>query len=319
MTITPATGNGFAAKHAAHLAEHAKTIIDELQQINRLFQDELIPRCTKVGDALQKARGFFTDSDAFYQWAESTVGIKQRQVRTYIRFASKLNAITGAAEEQNVQLTSMEQGLALLAPVKEEVDQDTESYRIQQMVAAVGRAKGAISRAVEAICEFRPAGINPEQQAVLENARRILESWADNSSNPGGVIDTNALAVNRQQADWSDDTPAAATSPTSEELEQRLDRLDAQAAQLLAVPTEATEQQPSEETADLNRLVKAGLPVSEKPGKWTLAQFEEGLALCDDNQSRFARTIGVSKASISSSLKKKRAQAAPRPVDSVAA
>ena len=46
--------------------------------------------------------------------------------------------------------------------------------------------------------------------------------------------------------------------------------------------------------------------MSEKPSKWTLAQLEQGLALVDDSQTRLAAAMGVTKAAVSSQLKKKR-------------
>ena len=48
------------------------------------------------------------------------------------------------------------------------------------------------------------------------------------------------------------------------------------------------------------------MPVDEKPSKWSLAQLEEALALCDNNGARLAKALGVSRASISDNLKRKR-------------
>jgi len=294
----PDSKSGFAVLSRG-LDDCAAAINEELSHLNRLFSDELIPRCKSIGQTLAKARGLTTTTADFYKWAEESVGIKQRQVRTYLRFAEKLPSIEAVAEEQEVKLTSMEQGLALLAPPKEEKDSDTDGARHQAMAAALGRAKGALTRARDAIAEVVGIeGIDKRHLQAFEAMECVLDVWGSSTpTEDGGVIMRNTseapklLAVDRQD-DWSEESPT-------------------ETVEVEATPAEAETNTPSGGQTDTQKLASAGLPMSEKPSKWTLAQLEQGLALVDDSQTRLAAAMGVTKAAVSSQLKKKR----PNPVD----
>lgn len=283
--------NGFAV-FAPKLEACAETIKRELSEVNRLFL-ELVPRCTTIGHELNRAKGFFgNDTQGFYAWAESNFGIKQRQVRTYLAFAGKIERIEAEADAQNVALTSMEQGLALLAPAKEVKDSDTDDARLEALSGAIARAKGATTKAHAAILEVvGVSGLDPRTRAAFEAMEWVLNSWSTPEVTDDGTItspvavETLPLAVNRQD-DWKDEP---AESPTKDE------------------PTaEAPADDAPQEEKDKALLKSKGLPADQKPGKWTYAQLEEGLALCDDNQTRLAAAIGVSKAAVSSNLKSKR-------------
>ena len=146
MTVST-TGS---AALAAVLDPIAAEINEELAALKTLFVEELMPRAKRVGDALRKARANFGTNAHFYEWSEKAVGIKERQVRTYLRFADRLPAIEAAAEAEGAKITSMEQGLALLAPAKPQEERTEQELAVAAMAVSTGRAVGAIGRAIEA-------------------------------------------------------------------------------------------------------------------------------------------------------------------------
>lgn len=292
----PLVGGGLAVL-STKLDDCAATIKRELSEIHRLFL-ELVPRCTTIGNELNRAKGFFgNDTSGFYDWSEQNFGIKQRQVRTYLAFAGKIERIEAEAESQSIELTSMEQGLALLAPPKQTSDTDTDDARLTTMVAAVGRARGAMIRAQEAIYDLVGAqGIDRRHLAAFEAMQLVLDTWSSATANEQGTFipDTSSapklnLAVDCQTEEWAEESPTTVdVTPENAEVEDLED---------LAI---------SQSDDDCARLEREKLPVGEKPGKWTLAELEQALALCDDNQTRLSKAMGVTKAAVSHQLKKKR-------------
>lgn len=294
MTITTAYKPGSFAVLSSQLDSFADTINSELSEMNRLFKDEFIPRCQTIGDTLAKAKGNTTNTAAFYEWAESKCGIKERQVRTYLRFAHQLPAIQAVADSQTVELTSMEQGLQLLAPTKVS---DFDSSGMTTMVSAVGRAKGAISRAMETMFDIVTVdGIDPRHREALELAQFVLNQWAESSLTDQGEL----LLPSAATASAVDCQPEWQDTPTE---------VEPVAVIIDDAPTPP--QGPPLWAKDRQRLIDNGLPIDLKPGKWTLAQLEQGLALCDDTQSRVAAAINVTRAAMSSCLRRKRAPVTP--------
>ena len=284
MTVST-TGS---AALAAVLDPIAAEINEELAALKTLFVEELMPRAKRVGDALRKARANFGTNAHFYEWSEQAVGIKERQVRTYLRFADRLPAIEAAAEAEGAKITSMEQGLALLAPAKPQEERTEQELAVAAMAVSTGRAVGAIGRAIEGICEIAPGGLSSQELLLLQNASDLLRRWGsitpDDASNitPPTTVDVEPLAVDRQP-EWEAETP----EPTNQQLEQRLQQLDAQAEELLA----------QEATNDL--------PMDQPLKQWTLAQLEEGIARYD-SQAGLAKELGVTRAGVNGALKRLR-------------
>ena len=275
---TPVEPKNPFAVTTKHLNECAETIRRELASIHSLFA-ELTPRCTLIGKTFSRAKGFFgNDTKGFYSWSESNFGIKERQVRTYIAFAKKVELIKEKAEGDQIHLTSMEQGLALLKPTPEPTDSDTDSARMQALTGAAGRAKGAMIRALDTAFEIvGTTGLDPDQRDTIEQAIRILSYWSEATVTPEGNLALPATVTNQPKPEWTDPPTTDANTPTK---------------------------------GFSSVLTKAGLPVGTKPGQWKLGQLEQALALCDDNQTALANAIGYTKAAVSSQLKKKRAKAA---------
>jgi len=310
--LTLIESGGLSPTSLQNLEDCAKTIRNELSEVNRLFM-ELIPRCTTIGEQLRKAKGIHgRETQAFYAWAEQNFGIKQRQVRSYISFANNIPAIEDKAQAQGIKLTSMEQGLALLAPPKP-TKLETDDPLREQMVAAVGRAKGAISRAQDAVLDLvGVSGVDRRHIAAFEAINVVLDSWTHAKPDAEGTYvfgasDTPILgaAVNRQTEEWTEEKqgdPDSLESPTTVDVTPETSKLDSEYDQVEDLEDLAV----SQSDDDCARLEREKLPVSEKPGKWTLPQLLFALALCDDNQTRLAKAMGVSKAAISHQLKKKR-------------
>lgn len=294
--------DGFAVL-STKLDDCAETIKRELSEVHRLFL-ELVPRCKTIGNQLNTAKGFHgNDTAGFYSWCETNFGIKQRQVRTYLAFAGKIDRIEAEAKSQSIELTSMEQGLALLAPPKEVADINSDDFRLTHMVSAVARARGAMTRAQEAIFDLVGANaIDRRHLAAFEAMQLVLDTWSSTKQTAAGTfIPSTAgapkldLAVDRPQEEWSEvDIIPAEVDITPENAE----------------PEDLEDMAWSQSDDDLARLEKAKLPVGEKITKWTLAQLEEGKALCDGNQSRLAKALGTSSANVSVNLKRKRAKQA---------
>lgn len=263
-------------------------LLPELDALRTVFQEEVAPRAKRIGDHLIRAQGQFARNIDFYDWADTAVGLKQRQIRNYIRFTQRLAAINAAAEDQEVPISSIEQGLALLTPVKEEDTRTEEELKVAAVAQATGRAKGAIARAMDTIYEISPGGLSQDEVRLFQELSDLLTRWGSTTSAPEAAIDVTPapqLAVNSQ--------------PVSED---QWPEESAEAEDFSIEPT--TDANPGR-----SRLLAANLPVDDKPGKWSLSELEEGLALMDGNQSKLAEAIGVTKAAISNNLKKKREKA----------
>jgi len=257
-------------------------LLPELDALRTVFQVEVAPRAKRIGDHLIRAQGQFARNLDFYDWADTAVGLKQRQIRNYIRFSQRLAAINAAAEDQDVPISSIEQGLALLTPVKEDDTRTEEEIKVAAVAQATGRAKGALSRAMDTIYEISPGGLSQTEVRLFQDLSDLLTRWGSTTSTPDAAIDV---------------TPAPQLAVDNQPVEQW--------------PEESTEAEDFDldENPGRARLVAANLPVDDKPSKWSLSELEEGLALMDDNQSKLAEAIGCTKAAISSNLKRKRAKA----------
>ena len=260
-------------------------LLPELDALRSLFNEEVSPRAKRIGELLLRAQGNFSRNLDFYDWADTAVGLKQRQIRSYIRFSQRLAAIEAAAEDQGVPISSIEQGLALLAPAKEEDKRSEGEIKVAAVAQATGRALGAITRAMDAIYDLSPSGLSPAEVQLFQDLGDLLSRWGS----------TRSTTVEDSAADVVEVEP----TPTTELAVDRQDEIKVEPTVVVVEPQES-------DNPDRQRLVGEGLPVDEKPSKWTLAQLEQALALCDDNGATLAKALGVSRASISANLKKKR-------------
>lgn len=83
----------------------------------------------------------------------------------------------------------------------------------------------------------------------------------------------SAPAVNCQTDQWADSEEPPA-SPR----------------EVVVTDAEVIDNKAAQIEKDSARIEAAGLPITEKrPSKWDIAQLEQGLALCEDNQTRLAK------------------------------
>ena len=224
----------------------AAEITTDLNELRTLFRDEFVPRAKRIGDALNRAKGNFGNNADFYDWAAEAVGIKERQVRTYLRFANKLPAIEAAMEETDTKISSMEQGLALLTPPKEEEERTEKEMAVARVAQTTGRAIGGLTAAIEAIADLAPGGLTTSEVDQFQRTCDILRRWGTIEDTPEKVLAVDCPPVETTTAsdpEWSDE----------------------------AVTTES----PS---------VGDPLPLDKPVGEWNLHQLERGLAQYDTLQ-----------------------------------
>ena len=192
-------------------------LLPELDALRSVFQQEVAPRAKRIGDLLARAQGNFARNLDFYDWANTAVGLKQRQIRSYIRFSQRLAAIEAAADDQGVPISSIEQGLALLTPAPEEDRRTDEEVRVAAVAQATGRAKGALTRAMDAIYDLTPGGLSPDELRLFQELGDLLTRWGSTTTAPSPAVEalasvadrhieaTAELAVDRQE--WTDPQP----------------------------------------------------------------------------------------------------------------
>ena len=198
-------------------------LLPELDALRSVFQQEVAPRAKRIGDLLARAQGNFARNLDFYDWANTAVGLKQRQIRSYIRFSQRLAAIEAAADDQGVPISSIEQGLALLTPAPEEDRRTDEEVRVAAVAQATGRAKGALTRAMDAIYDLTPGGLSPDELRLFQELGDLLTRWGSTTTAPSPAVEalasvadrhieaTAELAVDRQE--WTDPQPTTAPAP----------------------------------------------------------------------------------------------------------
>ena len=299
---------------AAVLESIREELLPELDALRNLFQQEVSPRAKRIGELLSRAQGNFSRNLDFYDWADTAVGLKQRQIRSYIRFAQRLAAIEAAAEDQRVPISSIEQGLALLAPSKEEDQRTDEEVRVAAVAQATGRALGSLNRAMDAIYDLSPGGLSPDEIDLFQRLGDVLTRWGSTTKTPSPAItalasvadrhidSTTNLAVNRQQEEPVEPLPTATADEMYDWIEDGMKPQAVEAVEQVSPPVESN----ASDNPKRQYLIDKGLDVDAKPSKWSLGDLEFGLSLCDDNGATLAKAIGVSRASISGQLKKKR-------------
>ena len=239
MTITPFIEVG--------LAPISEEIRAELTALKQIFFTEVAPRANRIGELLKSARTMHNSTNDFYLWVESEVGIKERQCRTYLAFHNKFALIQDAADEEGISISSMEQGLALLAPANNSGPDERTHQQVltAKCVSQAARARGAIRGLGESIAFLRedfgegvvlPGGITQEEIDLVFKAQAILQK-----------LDPKADPLSGKPADpapqWTDPQPVVEVQPIEES-------------------------QPAERDTSL--------PLVLPPRDWTLSQLEEG-------------------------------------------
>lgn len=222
-------------------------IRSELVALKQIFFTEIAPRADRIGELLTEARQFHTSTAAFYAWVESSVGIRQRQCRTYLAFHRKFQLIQDAAQAERIAINSMEQGLALLAPAKSSEPETRDHMEVLRDTAfqRAGRARGAI-------------------RALGQTLTFIREDASEDKPSPVDITDAD-LAVLTQAL-------------------QILSKLDAKHDPSAATPPAPTpspqwsepDPEPAPDAVSQSTDGDTSLPLGIPPTQWAAAQLEEG-------------------------------------------
>lgn len=156
-----------------HLFSLSERIKDELSELAIVFRDDVLPRANRIGKHLADARSKIPATEAFYLWARESCGLKDRQIRNYIRIHRFHDQIVEAADHLNQEITSIDGALALLNAVQgEEVDEETRL--LKRCYTDSKRAHTAIDRALQSARDIDPEIVSDADLEVLQKAIVIL-------------------------------------------------------------------------------------------------------------------------------------------------
>ena len=142
------------------------------------------------GNASTEPRATLAPTPTSTSGLSRQLGLKQRQVRTYLRFAHKLPAIEAAMEETDIKISSMEQGLALLSPPKEEVEMSEKEAMVAAVAQKTGRARGALEAVMDSIYDLAPNALSPQEVQLFQQMGDLLTRWGRT-----GVVERDGTEV----------------------------------------------------------------------------------------------------------------------------
>ena len=178
-----------------HLSSLSDQIKDELSELAIVFRDDVLPRANRIGKHLADARSKIPATEAFYLWARESCGLKDRQVRNYIRIHRFHDQIVEAATDLNQEITSIDGALSLLSAVQSE-DIDEETRVLKRCFTDSKRANSAIDRALQSAREVAPEIVSSEDLDVLRRAVLVLTKFQ--------LQDEQAkLRIKAKTSDWT--------------------------------------------------------------------------------------------------------------------
>lgn len=178
-----------------HLSSLSDQIKDELSELAIVFRDDVLPRANRIGKHLADARSKIPATEAFYLWARESCGLKDRQVRNYIRIHRFHDQIVEAATDLNQEITSIDGALSLLSAVQSE-DIDEETRLLKRCFTDSKRANSAIDRALQSAREVAPEIVSSEDLDVLRRAVLVLTKFQ--------LQDEQAkLRIKTKTSDWT--------------------------------------------------------------------------------------------------------------------
>lgn len=178
-----------------HLSSLSDQIKDELSELAIVFRDDVLPRANRIGKHLADARSKIPATEAFYLWARESCGLKDRQVRNYIRIHRFHDQIVEAATDLNQEITSIDGALSLLSAVQSE-DIDEETRLLKRCFTDSKRANSAIDRALQSAREVAPEIVSSEDLDVLRRAVLVLTKFQ--------LQDEQAkLRIKAKTSDWT--------------------------------------------------------------------------------------------------------------------
>ena len=178
-----------------HLSSLSDQIKDELSELAIVFRDDVLPRANRIGKHLADARSKIPATEAFYLWARESCGLKDRQVRNYIRIHRFHDQIVEAATDLNQEITSIDGALSLLSAVQSE-DIDEETRVLKRCFTDSKRANSAIDRALQSAREVAPEIVSSEDLDVLRKAVLVLTKFQ--------LQDEQAkLRIKAKTSDWT--------------------------------------------------------------------------------------------------------------------
>jgi len=166
-----------------HLFSLSEQIKDELSGLAIVFRDDVLPRANRIGAHLCEARSRIPSTDAFYLWARDSCGLKDRQIRNYIRIHRFHDQIIEAADHLNQEITSIDGALALLNAVQSE-EEDESTVLLKRCFTDSKRAHSAIDRALQSAREVDPDIISAEDLEVLRKAMDVLTRFQIREDRP---------------------------------------------------------------------------------------------------------------------------------------
>ena len=159
-----------------HLCSLSEQIKDELSELAIVFRDDVLPRANRIGKHLADARSKIPTTEAFYLWARDSCGLKDRQVRNYIRIHRFHDKIVEVAKDLNQEITSIDGALSLLSAVQSE-EMDEETRLLKRCYTDSKRANSAIDRALQSARDAAPEIISSEDLDVLQKAVLVLTKF----------------------------------------------------------------------------------------------------------------------------------------------
>lgn len=166
-----------------HLFSLSEQIKDELSGLAIVFRDDVLPRANRIGAHLCEARSRIPSTEAFYLWARDSCGLKDRQIRNYIRIHRFHDQIIEAADHLNQEITSIDGALALLNAVQSE-EEDESTVLLKRCFTDSKRAHSAIDRALQSAREVDPGIISAEDLEVLQKAMDVLTRFQIREDRP---------------------------------------------------------------------------------------------------------------------------------------
>ena len=156
------------------LAAIAVKINAEIGELSAVFQKQVFKRAVSIGDKLLSAKSEFLIIKDFYLWAEESCGLKDRQVRNYLRFAKNQEQIKTLASEQGLEITSVDNGLQLLSRASSTDDICEKHQLFKRCTQSTRRATKAIELALEAAKELDPELVSAMDLQAIQAALDIL-------------------------------------------------------------------------------------------------------------------------------------------------
>ena len=153
----------------------ADKINAEIGELSKVFQKQVFQRAVRIGTSLEAARKKILRTEDFYLWAENSCGLKERQIRNYLRFAKNKEQIKALASVDGHEITSIDSGLQLLSRNESTSGDLSETCHLyKRCTQSTRRATKAIELALAAAKEINPELVSTMDLQAIQAALDIL-------------------------------------------------------------------------------------------------------------------------------------------------